>query len=41
MDILDLENAVARPIECTVDAGEMALNFRVLYLDILSIWVRQ
>ena len=41
MDIIDSENAVARPIECTVDAGEMALNFRVLYLDILSIGFRQ
>jgi len=41
MDILDLENAVTRPIECTVDAGGMALNFRVLYLDILFIGVRQ
>lgn len=40
MDVLDLENAVARPIECTVDAGEMALNFRVLYLDILSTGVQ-
>ncbi len=41
MDILDLENAVARPIEGTVDAGAMALNFRGLYLNILSIGVRQ
>jgi hypothetical protein len=41
MDILDLENAVAHPIECTVDAGEMALNFYVLFLDFLSIGVRQ
>ena len=41
MDILGLENAVARPIECTVDAGETALNFRVHYLDILSFGVRQ
>ncbi len=40
MDVLDLENAVARPIDCTVDAGEMALNFRVLYLDILSTGVQ-
>ena len=36
MDILDLENAVTRPI---ASGGEMVLNFRGLYSVILSIGV--
>ncbi len=40
VDILDLENVVARPIKYTANFGATVLNARVLYSNILSIGIR-